>query len=230
MAGSAMDECGRLMQLKRIVIGDDHPMFREGMGHLAQAMFPEAQIDFAETMQEVCGHARQGEPPELFLLDLMFPGMEIEVTLPELRRKYPLASIILISMIDDEATVALALRSGGDGFIHKAVPRERCSAAIARVLDGEYVVELEGHDTDVMLQADAVQVSLTARQRTVLDMLGDGASNKEIARELGISHLTVRLHVSAVLRLLGVTKRKEAVAKAKALGLLDETDEPGPQG
>ena len=210
----------------RVIIGDDHPLFREALGDVARSIVPDADIGFAECMPEVIAQAEDGAEPGLFLLDLMFPGMDIPVSLPELRRKYPKASIVLISMVDDEEVVALAMRSGGDGFVHKAVPRERCVAAISRVLDGEYVIELEKEATGPAQASAPPNLSLTPRQRVVLDLLAENASNKAIARELGISHLTVRLHVSALLRMLGVARRGEVVTKARSLGLLEPGSEP----
>lgn len=210
----------------RIVIGDDHPLYREGLAQLAASMFPHASVEAFGTLQEVFDHALCGETPQLFLLDIMFPGMEISISLPELRRRFPSASILLVSMLDDPAIVSLALRSGADGFVNKAADRERCIRSIRAVLDGEYVIE-EGQSSPKSLQLPAGnQLTLTARQRAVLDLLEDGASNKVIARELGISHLTVRLHVSSLLRLLGVTRRQDVIGKARLLGLAAMQDQP----
>ena len=208
----------------RILVGDDHPLYREGLAQLASSMFPQATVEAFGSLPEVFDCAQRGEPPALFLLDVMFPGMEIPVSLPELRRRFPSASILLISMIDDPATVSLALRSGADGFVNKAADRERCVRSIRAVLAGEYVIDQNQSASGLShLPADS-QLTLTARQRAVLDLLEGGASNKIIARELGISHLTVRLHVSALLRLLGVTRRKDVIGKARLLGLSRITD------
>lgn len=208
-------------QCRKVIVGDDHSLFRDALAQLAASQLPEAQVDTAVSMAEVMQLAEAGDAPDLFLLDLLFPGMEISVSLPELRRRYPKASIVIVSMVEDEQTVALAMRSGGDGFIHKAVPRERCITAIRRVLAGEYVIELEDIHTGAADAVSDTAITLTARQREVLDLLAQGTPNKLMARELGISHLTVRLHVSALLRLLGVARRAEVAPKARALGLLD---------
>jgi DNA-binding NarL/FixJ family response regulator len=221
MVGKSMKLNDDPHSCKKIVVGDDHPLFREALGQLVASLFPDADIDLAETMGDVTRLAAADGPPDLFLLDLLFPGMDIVVSLPEIRRKYPRASIILISMVDNDATIELAMRSGGDGFIHKAVPRDRCIAAIQRVRDGDYVIEREYSENAPDLVLGDGGISLTARQQVVLEMLERDAPNKVIARELGISHLTVRLHVSALLRILGVSKRKEVAPKAKLLGLID---------
>lgn len=208
-------------QPEKILVGDDHPLFREALGQLAATLFPQANIELAETMGDVNRLAATDTPPDMFLLDLLFPGMDIAVSLPELRKRYPRASIILISMVDDDATIKKAIRAGGDGFIHKAVPRERCVAAIRQVLAGDYVIERAQGDIATDLVPGESGITLTARQQGVLEMLERDAPNKIIARELGISHLTVRLHVSALLRILGVSKRKEVVPKARLFGLID---------
>jgi two-component system, NarL family, nitrate/nitrite response regulator NarL len=205
----------------KVVVGDDHPLFRDALAQLAFSLFPKAQVGVASTMSEVMEQSESGSVPDLLLLDLLFPGMEFAVTLPELRRRYPKSSIILISMISDRTVISQVLQSGGDGFIHKATPREQCIEAIQRVLAGEYVVECD--DLAITLKENLGEnaITLTARQRAVLGLLAENAPNKLIARDLGISHLTVRLYVSALLRIFGVAKRQEVAPKARMLGLLD---------
>jgi DNA-binding NarL/FixJ family response regulator len=211
---------------RNILIADDHPLFREALGSRTQQVSPSATLGFAATMDEVLVQAKAGPAPDIILLDLLLPGMDIPVSIPELRRLAPLASVIVVSMLDDEQTVALVMRSGADGFVHKALPRERCVNAISRILAGEYMIALESRRDDVSaMPVGSAGLTLTARQQIVLEMLAKNAPNKVIARELGISHLTVRLHVSALLRILGVAKRKEVAAKARALGLLDHLAE-----
>lgn len=205
----------------KVIVGDDHSLFRDALAELAASQLPEAEVESAASLSEVMQMAESGEDPDLFLLDLIFPGMEIPVSLPELRRRYPKSSIILVSMVDDEETISLAMRSGGDGFIHKAARRERCIDAIDRVLKGEYVIEREDAQAGSADPLGGDAITLTARQRDVLELLAKGTPNKLMARDLGISHLTVRLHVSALLRIFGVTRRAEVAPKARMLGLLD---------
>ena len=113
-----------------------------------------------------------------------------------------------------------SLHSGSDGFIHKSVPGERCIEAIGKVLSGEFVVERKGDKATPRSQHHESVIRLSGRQGEVLDLLAQGASNKAIARELGISHLTVRLHVSSLLRIFGVNQRQDVAPKARLIGLL----------
>ncbi|MDZ3832214.1 MAG: response regulator transcription factor [Sphingopyxis sp.] len=210
--------------LPTILVADDHPLFREALAKLATDIFPEADIGEATCMEEVFAIADVDEPPSLFLLDLLFPSMDLSVSLPRLRRKCPRSSIIIVSMIDDEERIAQVMRSGADGFINKAVPSQRCAAAIMRVLAGEYVVERADEAAGQRaIMTHGAGIELTPRQQEIVSALSRHLSNKEIARELDISPFTVRSHVSALMRLLGVTRRGELKEKALALGLLDAT-------
>ena len=206
---------------KTVVVGDDHPLFRDAMGQVAGSIRPTAKIEYADRMDQVFAFAKRDPNPDLFLLDLRFPLMEAAVSLPELRKICPAASIVIVSMVDDISIIVQAMKSGADGFIHKAVSSGRCRAALERIFTGDYVVEI-GSPTDVASPLVS-RPELTARQSEVLARLCEGATNKLIGRDLGISPLTVRLHVSALLRILGVERRKDAVRKARLLGLTSNT-------
>ena len=207
-----------MAKAERIVVADDHPVFREGIVQLLAGRFPDAEISQASTMDEVMAVAAQGEPPELFILDLLFPGMKPQETLKVLRTQYPTASLVIVSMVDDEATINMVMEKGADGFVDKQVPSARMLDAIAQVRNGEFVVELSQPDSGWDAQGSEFSpVDLTARQRDVMTLIAQGKSNKEIARSLDISPYTVRIHVSALLRVLKVTSRAEAARKARAL-------------
>ena len=140
--------------------------------------------------------------------------------LSELRRRHRKAAIVTLSANDDAAAIALSMRSGSAGFIHKAVPRGQCIEAIGRVLAGENVIERTRNEASSAVRLEQAAIALTTRQREVLGLLAQGASNKAIARTLGISHLTARLHVSSLLRLFGVTRRNKVIPKARILEML----------
>ncbi len=206
------------MRQDRIIIADDHPVFRDGLARLIQRHEPEAIIDQAATVDEALSLAGSGPAPGTFILDLLFSAGSLETHLPELRRRFSRASIIVVSMIDDPDVARRIMATGADGFICKSLPPHEIVAAVAAVRNGDAVLQLEASGLPVS-EADQSLAGLTLRQIDVLRLLSRGLSNKEIGLELDISPFTVRVHVSAVLKALGVTTRAGAAAKATACGL-----------
>ncbi len=200
-----------------LIIADDHPLFREGMRHIAERLYTQARVLEAATMDQVLALSRAGPPPHAFFLDLLFPGLDPGPSIGALRDEFRKASIVVVSMIEDETLIRTVMAAGADGFIGKSLPAREIADAIEAIRDGEYVIR-RSPASGLVPQRGALP-SLTQRQRDVLRLVALGHTNKEIARELDISPFTVRIHVSALLRTLEVTSRSAAAAKAASAGL-----------
>jgi DNA-binding NarL/FixJ family response regulator len=182
------------------------------------AVLPDAAVTEAGSMQEVQSAMARDGAPDMFVLDLLFPGMDPVETLPALRQQCPKASIVIVSMLDDEAVIDRVMSAGADGYIAKSIPAAEIQQAILDVRAGRYVVAKPGQSAQSEWQPDPIALlHFTQRQREILDMISFGRSNKEIGRKLGLSHFTVRNHVSLLLRTFNAKSRTELKAKAETL-------------
>lgn len=204
-----------------ILVADDHPVFRYGLVQLIQQYIPEAMIAEAANVNEVRVHLNK-QTFDLVLLDLNFPGLQMPEGFQLLRKLADLTAFVVISMTNDPSTVAQVMRSGADGFIGKSVDSKEMALSIQAALDGDIVkVGVSRFDRNNAENANfhtnsihPALTSMTERQLQVLDGIRRGLSNKQIAQELFISHHTVRIHVSSVLRMLEVHSRASAAAIA----------------
>jgi DNA-binding NarL/FixJ family response regulator len=201
-----------------IVLADDHPVFRDGLSALIGRGFPGAKILVSDTFENALAQARGLPlPPRMLVFDLFFARRSIMIDLPALRREFSRTAIVIVSMAEDQATIDTAMGFGVNGYVSKAIEPEEMMGALRAVLDGEQVISISGA---AAIDAPLVP-SLSDRQLAVLQHIAVGGSNKEIAQALNISPFTVRIHVSALFRSLGVHTRSAAVSKAVAEGILN---------
>ena len=201
----------------RLVIADDHPLFRGALREAVSGLLAKADIAEAGTFEEASAFLDQGGDTDLVLLDLAMPGVRGFSGLMYLRAQYPSVPVIVVSANDDPAVIRRCMEFGASGFIPKTLGIEAIRAAIAHVLDGEVWtppdVNLDDADTEVVALVHRL-TTLTPQQVRVLMMLSEGLLNKQIAYELSVSEATVKAHVSAILQKLGVESRTQAVIAA----------------
>ena len=201
----------------RCVLVDDHAMFREALALLITHRHPEVSLTTAATLNQ----ARAAVGPDdatLVLLDLNLPDSRGIATLHGLREAAPRARIIVLSADDRAETVMAALDAGAAGFIPKTADTQVLGGALRTVLSGAVYVP-EGVAFDAGPGTPAAP-PLTTRQHEVFRALVDGKSNKQIARELGLSESTVKTHLQAIFERLAITSRSQAVVLAARLGWL----------
>jgi DNA-binding NarL/FixJ family response regulator len=206
------------MSAHRLLIADDHPLFRGALREAVRGLFSGADVAEAGSFEEVGEVLERGGDIDLVLLDLSMPGVRGFSGLMYLRAQYPGLPIVVVSANDDPVVIRRCMEFGASGFIPKTLGIEALRAAVARVLQGEVFTP---PDVDLTRPSDAETTAtiaklatLTPQQVRVLMMLSAGLLNKQIAYELGVSEATVKAHVSAILQKLGVESRTQAVIAA----------------
>lgn len=209
----------------RILIADDHPLYREAVAIQIRRLYPDAVVDEVAALDEVFERAaREGAPHDLFLVDFHMPGMSLDAV-KRLAGAFPMTPVAIVSGTADHNEVRGAIEAGAHGFIPKTATAEQLSSAIRMLMAGGTSVPVE------FLQARAIAPAgtdgkppwlalLSPRELQVLKGVARGISNKQIGRELNLAEVTVKLHLRAVFRKTGVKSRAEAAVLASKAGLV----------
>ncbi|MEG3790275.1 response regulator transcription factor [Lysobacter sp. CCNWLW3] len=206
----------------RLLIADDHPMFRAALRHALGAIAPGAQIGEVASRSALEAAVADGTPYDLAMLDLAMPGAMGFSSLVYLRGERPELPVLIVSSDDHPRTIRRAQQFGAAGFVPKSAPAEALAEAVTAVLAGGLWFppqQAERNEADAQLAQRLAQ--LTPQQLRVLMRMADGLLNKQIAHELSLAENTVKIHVTAVLRKLGCHSRTQAAVLVKALALDD---------
>jgi DNA-binding NarL/FixJ family response regulator len=209
------------MARERILVADDHPLFRDALRLAIAEAWPQARVVEAGSLDEVEAALTAAPETDLVLLDLNMPGMHGFSGLVFLRAQFPSTPVAVISANEEATVVRRALDFGAAGYITKSASPDQIRAAVRAMLAGEMWlpsdIEPGGAAADADAALAAQLATLTPQQVRVLMMLNEGLPNKQIAHALGVSEGTVKAHVSAVLQKLQVDNRTKAVILAARL-------------
>lgn len=209
----------------RILLADDHPLFREGVKPVLYKLAEDIEIIEAKDYPTAFEQARQNGDLDLALLDLYMPGMTGVEGISRFRVSFPHVPLVVLSAADEFEPVQTLLSNGVLGFINKSSPSDVILGALNLVLAGGVYIPPSmlvhgerGEFRNVELD-DGTQETLTKRQADVLRELAKGQSNKQIARNLNVTEGTVKIHLASIFRVLKVSSRTEALLVAQKIGL-----------
>lgn len=211
----------------KIILADDHTLFRDGFVLLLKQLEAGAEVVAAASFDEALMHAREHPDADLMLLDLNMPGMRGLASVEEVLQTCQALPVAILSASESREDMERLLAAGASGFIPKSSSSQVMLSAIKLILAGGVYLPVQ-----LLNPAQAESRSaqpehpgrgagpLTARQLDVLRLLAEGKSNKLICRELNLGEGTVKVHIAAIFRALNVSNRTEAALEAKRLGLL----------
>lgn len=199
--------------MTRILIIEDHALVREAMAQRVAHVEAGMECIEAGSADEALALLERGEDVDLAIIDLMLPGMNGFSLLSIFAKRFPDIPAIVVSAMDDEASVRRALKAGASGFVSKASSGEVLAQAVREALDGGMPTPCGtgGRPSSARGLTPAERFGLTAAQGRVLELLVGGRSNREIAELLGLSEGTVKVHMTAIYRALGVGSRSQAL-------------------
>lgn len=212
----------------RILLADDHPLFRLALAQSVRAVVADATIMEAGTFDDASAALAAHPDTDLVLLDLHMPGSRGLIGLVTLRGEHPTLAVAIISAHDDAATIRRALAYGAAGFISKRAGADELAAALRAVIDGHTWLPpaLQGAVAATTPAAEdrtlsARLAALSPQQMRVLGLVAEGLLNKQIADRLGVQERTVKAHLSAIFERLGVRNRTQAGVLLRSLELAD---------
>jgi len=218
------------MPLKVLVI-DDHPLVQEGVAAALEALGHDVDVIAAADSEQGLAAAAANPDIDLVLLDLALPGMSGLGVISALHQRSPSLPVVVLSAMEDPENIRNAISAGAMGFVPKSAQTRVLIEALQQVLEGNVSVPgTRGAATNLSAGGGTAGSAgggtepdvalLTLRQLEVLSRLCQGKTNKQIATELGLSEKTVKAHVTAIFKVLGVVNRTQAVLVARRIGMI----------
>ena len=192
---------------------DDHPMVRQMIGMLLRRLRPASKVVELEKFSELQAALIKNGEPELFVLDLLLPGVKGATAISDVKKMYPEVPLVVLSAMPSGEARDACLEAGADFYIEKSTDTAEISAAIQDILKSDS----DEVDADAVVVGD---IKLSKRQKQLILMLDRGLSNRDIAAELNISEHTVKVHLWRLFRRLGVKSRTQTLHFARTHGLL----------
>jgi DNA-binding NarL/FixJ family response regulator len=203
-----------------LLVVEDHALVREGLLATLKSLGAETRTFGVPDANEAIG-VLESEDIDMMILDLMLPGTKGQTFLPLVRRRFPTVPVVILSALDDADTVSRVMKAGASGFVSKSGSSTELIEALRAVLSGE--IYLPPKLQELMNRSEsahgegkslAQRFGLTAAQARVMELLAEGRSNRQIGELLGLTEGTVKIHVSAIMKAMGVTNRSEAALMA----------------
>jgi DNA-binding NarL/FixJ family response regulator len=209
----------------RLLVVEDHPLFRDALVGVIARAFPNGEVFQATSIDGALDILAAEGPVDMILLDLSLPGTTGLLGAFRVRVAAPKSALVIVSAYESSAIVRCAMSFGISGYIPKSTPKAELVQSIRSILEGEVYIPKRLHGTSTRRGGVEIQdlfrelSRLTSQQLRVLDMICRGLQNKHIAYELDISVTTVKVHVTEILRKLGVRSRTNAIVKLSRLDL-----------
>lgn len=215
----------------RLLVADDHALFREGLKALLSATPGIEMVGEAARGEDTVALAEERQP-DIVLMDINMPGMDGIQATRRILRANPTVGVIMVTMLEDDASLFSAMRAGARGYVLKGAKPQELLQAVRAVADGQALfgapiaARILGffEDIEVDLKSTLPREAfpeLTPRELEVLELIAQGANNSQIAEELVIADKTVRNHITSVFSKLQVADRAQAIIKARDAGLGD---------
>lgn len=211
----------------KIILADDHALFRDGFVLLLKQLEADAEVVTAASFEEAMTRAREHPDAALMLLDLNMPGMRGLASVQEVLQTFQALPVVILSASESREEMEALLAAGASGFIPKSSSSQVMLSALRLILAGGVYLPSQilgggpaAGQAATSQQAGKAHSLLTERQLDVLRLLAEGKSNKHICRELNLGEGTVKVHIAAIFRALDVNNRTEAAMEARRLGLI----------